>query len=40
MIDRSGTVRWIDIEASDGPEEFGKLPNLAEMLRAARALDG
>ena len=40
MIDRGGVVRWIEIEASDGPEDFGKLPNLDSILAAGRALSG
>jgi peroxiredoxin len=40
MIDRAGVVRWIDIEASHGPEGFGKPPSLDAVLAAGRALNG
>ncbi|HEX9771522.1 MAG TPA: redoxin domain-containing protein [Kiloniellales bacterium] len=39
MIDRGGVVRWIAIEAQDGPEGFGKVPNLDAVLAAGRALN-
>lgn len=40
MIDRDGVLRWIEIEAQDGPDGFGKAPSLETVLAAGRALNG
>jgi hypothetical protein len=39
LVDRSGVVRWANIEcAREGIEAIGKLPSADEILAAARAL--
>ena len=38
LIDRDGTVRWLQIEASERIGDLGKFPSDEEILRAARAL--
>lgn len=38
LIDGDGIVRWVQIEARDGPDGLGTFPNAAEMLTAASSL--
>jgi peroxiredoxin len=38
MIDRDGIVRWIHVEARDGPQNFAETPTPREVLEAARLL--
>lgn len=38
IIDADGIVRWVQIEARDGPNSLGIFPNAAEMLAAAASL--
>ena len=37
LIDAGGTIRWTFVEAPDGPDQLGRLPNSEEVLAAARA---
>ena len=37
LIDRGGTIRWTFVEAPDGPDQLGRIPNAEEVLAAARA---
>jgi hypothetical protein len=39
MIDRDGIVRWLHIEARDGPQDFAGTPTPREVLDAARLLN-
>jgi hypothetical protein len=36
MIDRDGIVRWIHVEAHDGPQELMKTPGSEQVMEAAR----
>jgi len=38
LIDADGIVRWVQIEARDGPNSLCIFPNAAEMLAAAGSL--
>ena len=38
LIDGDGIVRWVQIEARDGPDSLCIFPNAAEMLAAASSL--
>ena len=38
LIDADGVVRWVQIEAPDGPNSLSIFPNAAEMLAAAGSL--
>jgi peroxiredoxin len=38
LIDRNGIIRWLQIEAAEGPGDLSKFPSDEEILRAARAL--
>jgi peroxiredoxin len=38
LIDRDGIIRWLQIEAADGPGDLAKFPSDEEILRAARSL--
>ena len=38
LIDRNGTVRWVQIEAAERLADFGKFPTDEEIVRAARGL--
>jgi hypothetical protein len=38
LIDADGIVRWVQIEARDGPNSLSIFPNAAEMLAAAGSL--
>ena len=38
LVDASGTVRWSQIEASEGPSGFGKFPSESDLMVATRAL--
>lgn len=38
IIDADGIVRWVQIEAPDGPNSLGIFPTAAEMLAAASSL--
>ncbi len=35
LIDRHGIVRWVHVEASDGPHEFAKTPSPQAVMEAA-----
>jgi hypothetical protein len=37
LIDAGGTIRWTFVEAPDGPDQLGRIPNAEEVLAAARA---
>ncbi|QRM57194.1 redoxin domain-containing protein (plasmid) [Sinorhizobium sp. BG8] len=38
LVDADGIVRWVQIEAHDGPDSLSIFPNAAEMLAAADSL--
>jgi hypothetical protein len=38
LIDRTGIVRWVFVEAADGPAGMGKYPPQAELVTAAQTL--
>ncbi len=38
MIDRGGIVRWIHVEAQEGPQEFARTPSSEQVMEAARQL--
>jgi hypothetical protein len=38
LVDADGIVRWVQIEAQDGPNSLGIFPTAAEMLAAAGSL--
>ena len=38
LIDRDGIIRWLQIEAAEGPGDLAKFPSDEEILRAARGL--
>lgn len=40
LIDREGTVRWAQVEASEGVAHLSKFPSEAELLAATRTLPG
>ena len=39
LIDRNGTIRWLQIEGIEGMSDLGKVPTDEEILAAARALE-
>lgn len=38
MIDRDGIVRWIHVEAREGPQNFAEVPSPREVFEAARLI--
>jgi hypothetical protein len=38
LIDADGIVRWVQIEARDGPNSLSIFPNAVEMLAAADSI--
>jgi hypothetical protein len=38
LIDRDGIIRWLQIEAAEGPGDLAKFPSDQEILRAAHSL--
>jgi peroxiredoxin len=40
LLDRAGTIRWVNIEATEGLAGLGRFPTDEEFLAAARALEG
>ena len=38
MIDRGGIVRWMHVEAQEGPQEFARTPSSEQVMEAARQL--
>jgi peroxiredoxin len=37
LVDSGGTIRWTFVEMPDGPHQVGRLPNVDEIVAAARA---
>ena len=38
LIDRNGIVRWVFVEAADGPSGMGTYPPEADLVTAAQTL--
>ncbi len=38
LIDRHGIVRWVHVEARDGPHEFAKTPSPQDVMKAAHQM--
>ena len=38
LIDRHGIIRWVHVEARDGPQEFAKSPSPQDVMKAAHQM--